>query len=70
MLDFDGGRLHGLLRLPAEPVHNAPAVIVGPGMEMIKEDYLLLLARRYYTSRGIVALPSKAQGKGNRLSTG
>lgn len=63
VLDFDGGHLYGLLHLPAGEVRDAPAVILGPGMDMMKEDYLLA-ARQYYTSNGIVALSIDGPGQG------
>jgi dienelactone hydrolase len=68
-LDFDGKTLFGLLHLPAAPVRNAPAVILGPGMDMIKEDYILA-AERFYTDRGIVALSIEGPGQGQTRSLG
>ncbi|WP_163797932.1 alpha/beta hydrolase [Mycolicibacterium sediminis] len=62
-LDFDGKTLFGLLHLPAGDVVDAPAVILGPGMDMIKEDYIQA-AERYYTSRGVVALSIEGPGQG------
>lgn len=62
-LDFEGGKIFGLLHLPQGPVSGAPAVILGPGMDMIKEDYIFA-AERYYTSRGIVALSVEGPGQG------
>jgi len=55
VLDFEGAQIYGLLHLPAGPVVKASAVILGPGMDMIKEDYIHV-AERYYTDRGMVAL--------------
>jgi hypothetical protein len=68
-LDFDGGTIFGLLHLPAGAVANAPAVILGPGMDMIKEDYIQA-AERYYTSRGVVALSIEGPGQGETRSRG
>ncbi|MFD7589882.1 alpha/beta hydrolase [Kitasatospora sp. NPDC059811] len=68
-LDFEGGRIYGLLHLPAGEVRNAPAVILGPGMDMIKEDYIYA-AERYYTSRGIVALSIEGPGQGETRANG
>ena len=68
-LDFDGKTLFALLHLPATTVRNAPAVILGPGMDMIKEDYILA-ADRFYTSRGIVALSIEGPGQGQTRSLG
>ncbi|MFD7596764.1 alpha/beta hydrolase [Kitasatospora sp. NPDC059812] len=68
-LDFEGGRIYGLLHLPAGEVRNAPAVILGPGMDMIKEDYIYA-AERYYTSRGIVALSIEGPGQGETRAGG
>lgn len=69
VLDFDGGSIFGLLHLPAEPVQAAPAVILGPGMDMIKEDYIHA-AEQYYTSRGMVALSIEGPGQGESRSGG
>ncbi|QUQ65942.1 alpha/beta hydrolase [Kutzneria sp. CA-103260] len=68
-LPFGDGHLHGLLHLPAGPVRNAPAVILGPGMDMIKEDFIAI-ARKHYTSRGIVALSVDGPGQGETRETG
>jgi cephalosporin-C deacetylase-like acetyl esterase len=68
-LDFDGKKLFGLLHLPAGEVVNAPAVVLGPGMDMIKEDYIYA-AERYYTSRGVVALSIEGPGQGQTRSMG
>lgn len=68
-LDFDGKTLFGLLHLPAATVRHAPAVILGPGMDMIKEDYILA-AERFYTNRGIVALSIEGPGQGQTRSLG
>ncbi|WP_144477614.1 alpha/beta hydrolase, partial [Bacillus thuringiensis] len=40
VLEFEGKQIYALLHLPSGEVHNAPAVILGPGMDMIKEDYI------------------------------
>ncbi|MFE4024418.1 alpha/beta hydrolase [Streptomyces sp. NPDC059101] len=63
VLDFEGKQIFALLHLPASAVQNAPAVILGPGMDMIKEDYIHA-AERYYTSRGMVALSIEGPGQG------
>ncbi|MEY9930004.1 cephalosporin-C deacetylase-like acetyl esterase [Catenulispora sp. GP43] len=68
-LDFEGGQIFGLLHLPAGEVQGAPAVILGPGMDMIKEDYIYA-AERYYTSRGIVALSIEGPGQGETRANG
>lgn len=68
-LDFDGKTLFALLHLPAGEVVDAPAVILGPGMDMIKEDYIAA-AERYYTSRGVVALSIEGPGQGETRSQG
>jgi cephalosporin-C deacetylase-like acetyl esterase len=69
VLDFEGGQIFGLLHLPAGEVQGAPAVILGPGMDMIKEDYIYV-AERYYTSRGIVALSIEGPGQGETRAGG
>ncbi|GAA1223003.1 hypothetical protein GCM10009665_11570 [Kitasatospora nipponensis] len=69
VLDFEGGLIHALLHLPAGPVQGAPAVILGPGMDMIKEDYIYA-AERYYTSRGMVALSIEGPGQGESRAGG
>ncbi|TQF04964.1 alpha/beta hydrolase [Kitasatospora acidiphila] len=69
VLDFEGGSIHALLHLPAGEVENAPAVILGPGMDMIKEDYIWA-AERYYTSRGMVALSIEGPGQGESRAGG
>ncbi|MFD7662113.1 alpha/beta hydrolase [Streptomyces sp. NPDC059788] len=69
VLDFEGQRLYALLHLPAGPVRNAPAVILGPGMDMIKEDYIHA-AERYYTSHGVVALSIEGPGQGETRANG
>lgn len=69
VLDFDGEQIFALLHVPEGPVHNAPAVILGPGMDMIKEDYLYA-AERYYTSRGVVALSIEGPGQGETRANG
>ena len=68
-LDFDGKTIFGLLHLPAGDVVNAPAVVLGPGMDMIKEDYIYA-AERYYTARGVVALSIEGPGQGQTRSLG
>ncbi|MEV0261166.1 alpha/beta hydrolase [Streptomyces sp. NPDC050617] len=69
VLDFEGRHIYALLHLPAGAVENAPAVILGPGMDMIKEDYIYA-AERYYTSRGIVALSIEGPGQGETRANG
>lgn len=69
VLDFEGGQIFALLHLPAGEVAGAPAVILGPGMDMIKEDYIYA-AERYYTSRGIVALSIEGPGQGETRANG
>ncbi|KOU33967.1 alpha/beta hydrolase [Streptomyces sp. WM6378] len=69
VLDFEGKHIHALLHLPGGPVRNAPAVILGPGMDMIKEDYIYA-AERYYTSRGMVALSIEGPGQGESRAGG
>ncbi|MEU7226640.1 alpha/beta hydrolase [Streptomyces chrestomyceticus] len=69
VLDFEGQHLYALLHLPAGPVHHAPAVILGPGMDMIKEDYIQA-AERYYTSHGVVALSIEGPGQGETRANG
>ncbi|RNB84498.1 alpha/beta hydrolase [Brevibacillus fluminis] len=69
VLDFEGKQIYAILHLPAGDVQNAPAVILAPGMDMIKEDYLFA-AQQYYTSRGIVALSIEGPGQGETVSNG
>ncbi|GAA0340821.1 alpha/beta hydrolase [Streptomyces blastmyceticus] len=69
VLDFEGKRIYALLHLPQGEVRGAPAVILGPGMDMIKEDYIHA-AERYYTSRGIVALSIEGPGQGESRAGG
>ena len=69
VLDFEGGQIFALLHLPAGEVTAAPAVILGPGMDMIKEDYIYA-AERYYTSRGMVALSIEGPGQGETRANG
>ncbi|MFB7668656.1 alpha/beta hydrolase [Kitasatospora sp. NPDC056138] len=69
VLDFEGKHLYALLHLPAGEVTGAPAVILGPGMDMIKEDYIHA-AERYYTSRGMVALSIEGPGQGESRAGG
>lgn len=68
-LEFDGNTIFGLLHLPAGDIVDAPAVILGPGMDMIKEDYIYA-AERYYTARGVVALSIEGPGQGQTRSMG
>ena len=68
-IPFEGGVIHALLHLPDGEVRQAPAVILGPGMDMIKEDYLYA-AERYYTSRGMVALSIEGPGQGESRAGG
>ena len=68
-LDFEDGHVYALLHLPAGPVTGASAVILGPGMDMIKEDYIHA-AERYYTSRGVVALSIEGPGQGESRAGG
>jgi cephalosporin-C deacetylase-like acetyl esterase len=69
VLDFEGKHVYALLHLPAGPVRSAPAVILGPGMDMIKEDYIYA-AERYYTAHGIVALSIEGPGQGESRANG
>ncbi|SEK55724.1 alpha/beta hydrolase [Streptacidiphilus jiangxiensis] len=69
VLDVEGGQIFALLHLPAGEVVGAPAVILGPGMDMIKEDYIYA-AERYYTPRGIVALSIEGPGQGETRAGG
>ena len=69
VLDFEGAQIYGLLHLPAGPVVKASAVILGPGMDMIKEDYIHV-AERYYTDRGMVALSIEGPGQGETRANG
>lgn len=68
-IPFEGSTLYALLHLPASPVQGAPTVILGPGMDMIKEDYIYA-ADRYYTSRGMVALSIEGPGQGETRANG
>jgi dienelactone hydrolase len=68
-IDFDGHTLFGLLHLPGAGAESGPAVILGPGMDTIKEDYTLV-AQRYYIPRGLVALAIEGPGQGETLSNG
>lgn len=69
VLEFEGKEIFGLLHLPAYEVKKVPAVILGPGMDMIKEDYIFA-ADRYYTSRGVVALSIEGPGQGESRARG
>jgi cephalosporin-C deacetylase-like acetyl esterase len=69
VLDFEGQRLFALLHLPEAPVRDAPAVILGPGMDMTKEDFLLA-GQRHFAERGTVALAVDMPGQGESLSNG
>ncbi|MEV6973907.1 alpha/beta hydrolase [Kitasatospora sp. NPDC093806] len=69
VLDFEGEHIHALLHLPSGRVEQASAVILGPGMDMIKEDYIHA-AERYYTSRGMVALSVEGPGQGESRARG
>ncbi|MEU7631345.1 alpha/beta hydrolase [Nocardia sp. NPDC049220] len=69
VLEFEGKHIYALLHLPAGEVRNAPAVLLGPGMDMIKEDYIYA-AERYYTSRGMVALSIEGPGQGESRAGG
>ncbi|MEE1807057.1 alpha/beta hydrolase [Streptomyces sp. BE133] len=69
VLDFEGKHIYALLHLPMGKVRNASAVILGPGMDMIKEDYIYA-AERYYTSRGVVALSIEGPGQGESRANG
>jgi Dipeptidyl aminopeptidases/acylaminoacyl-peptidases len=68
-LEFEGKKIYAILFLPSGDVKNAPAVILGPGMDMIKEDYIQI-AQRYYTSRGMVALSIEGPGQGESVASG
>ncbi|MGV9267313.1 alpha/beta hydrolase [Kitasatospora sp. NPDC003701] len=68
-LAFEGRHVYALLHLPPGHVEQASAVILGPGMDMIKEDYIFA-AERYYTSRGIVALSIEGPGQGESRANG
>ena len=61
-LDFEGGQIFGLLHLPAGDVTGAPAVILGPGMDMIKEDYIHA-AERSTPPAASSPCPSKARAR-------
>jgi cephalosporin-C deacetylase-like acetyl esterase len=67
-LDFEGQRLFALLHLPARHAGSAPAVILGPGMDMTKEDFLLA-GQQHYAERGYVATVDMP-GQGESLSNG
>ncbi|MEU6619096.1 alpha/beta hydrolase family protein [Streptomyces parvus] len=69
VLDFEGQEVYALLHLPAGDVRSAPAVILLPGLDMVKEDYIQP-AHRYYTSRGIVALSIDGPGQGETRTNG
>ncbi|WP_411142164.1 alpha/beta hydrolase [Streptomyces sp. x-80] len=69
VLDFEDRHIYALLHLPPGEVRGAPAVILGPGMDMIKEDYIYA-AERYYTSRGMVALSIEGPGQGESRAGG
>jgi cephalosporin-C deacetylase-like acetyl esterase len=68
-LEFDGRKIFALLHLPPGDIVDAPAVILGPGMDMIKEDYIYA-AQRYYTSRGVVAMSIEGPGQGETRAQG
>jgi dienelactone hydrolase len=70
-LEFEGFTLHALLHLPHEIEGQPPfpAVILGPGMDMIKED-MTGLARRYYLPRRMAALAIEGPGQGESLTGG
>ena len=62
-IPFEGSTLHALVHYPEPSVDPAPAVLLLPGMDMIKEDYTLP-AQRHYTSRGMVAVALDGPGQG------
>lgn len=68
-IDFDGKTLYGLLCLPSQQTRGAPAVILGPGMDMIKEEYILP-SLRYYATRGMVTFALDGPGQGETLLHG
>ena len=68
-IDFDGGKLYGLLATPSRETRGAPAVILGPGMDMIKEEYILPTLR-YYAPRGMATFALDGPGQGETLLHG
>lgn len=68
-IDFDGHKLFGLLTLPSEAARNLPVVILGPGMDMIKEEYILP-SLRYFVPEGTATFALDGPGQGETLLNG
>lgn len=68
-IDFDGKKLYGLLTLPSREARNSSVVILGPGMDMIKEEYILP-SLRYFAPRNVATFALDGPGQGETLLHG
>lgn len=67
-IPFEGKTLYAVLHLPARS-GKFPAVILGPGMDMFKEDWHNI-AQTYYKERGLACLAIDGPGQGESLLNG
>lgn len=68
-IDFEGKKLFGLLTLPSREAKNVPLVILGPGMDMIKEEYLVP-SLRYFVPNNVATFAIDGPGQGETLLHG
>jgi pimeloyl-ACP methyl ester carboxylesterase len=67
-LDFEGKKIYANLHLNGSET-KSPAVVMGPGMDMFKEDWYRAV-ERYFLPRGFVALAIDGPGQGETLTMG
>lgn len=68
-VDTANGPIFAHLHLPAEVDRPTPVVILLPGMDMTKEDYLKV-AQEFYADRGMVAVAVDGPGQGETRLNG
>lgn len=67
-LPFEGKKLYAIFALPGGDGPH-PCVILGPGMDMFKEDWVAAM-KRYFLPRGFACLSIDGPGQGESLLNG
>jgi pimeloyl-ACP methyl ester carboxylesterase len=68
VLDFEGKKIYATLHLNGSRA-KSPAVVLGPGMDMFKEDWCCTV-EKHFLPRGFVALAIDGPGQGETLTGG
>ncbi|MFQ5879106.1 MAG: alpha/beta hydrolase [Dehalococcoidia bacterium] len=68
-IPLDGSTVYAVLHLPADTSHRVPAVLLVPGMDMVKEEWTAI-SLRCFLERGMATLAIDGPGQGETLLHG